>query len=191
MRALTFYFDPRCPWAWRTSLWAREVQRLGLVTIEWKLYCLAEINRDQDQTPDVAPMDPALRTLLLARRLGGMAAVDRLYLALGRARHEHREDLNDIATIEMALEEAGLERGLVRRALDDPSTDAEVLTEHREAVSRYSAFGVPWLVLDGSDFGFFGPVIDAVPEGEAARALWEHTAWFLEQPAFFELKRLR
>jgi 2-hydroxychromene-2-carboxylate isomerase len=186
---LSFYFDPRCPWAWRTSLWAREVQRLGLVSIEWRLFSLAEINRNPEVTPDVGPMDAALRTLLLARRRGGMDAIDRLYLALGRARHERREDLKAISTIEAALVEAGLDRRLSQQALDDPSTDQEVLDEHRDVVARYGAFGVPWLVLGDCPFGFFGPVIDTVPEGEAARALWEHTAWFLTQPAFFELKR--
>jgi hypothetical protein len=89
------------------------------------------------------------------------------------------------------LEEAGLPRTLLQQALDDPSTEHEALAEHREAVERLGAFGVPWLVLEGQSLGLFGPVISEVPQGEAALRMWEHVSWLLAQPYFFELKRAR
>ena len=191
MNTLTFYLDPRCPWAWRTSLWVREVQRQGLITVQWKLLSLNEINRDAEKTANPEPMNPALRTLLLARERGGQEAIDRLYLALGRARHDRQEDLSSMGTIEAALEEAKLERGLAQQAIDNPSTAQRVLEEHRDAVTLYGAFGVPWLVLDDNSFGFFGPVIDEIQDAETARTLWEHISWLLTQPAFYEMKRSR
>lgn len=192
MADLTFYFDPVCPWAWRTSLWVREVQKAQPLDVEWKVFSLSEINRGDDPlAAEHAESDAILRALVLARRVGGNDAVDRLYLALGRARHDRRENLKDEAVIEAALEEAGLDRALLRRALDDPSTDEEAHREHREAVDKYEAFGVPWLVLAGQRFGFYGPVITEVPSGDAAVELWQHTAWMLRQPYLYELKRER
>src|SRR5437763_17019313 len=132
-----------------------------------------------------------MRVLVQARRQGGNEAVERLYLALGRARHERRENLKNEGVAEVALEEAGLPRGLLRQALDDVSTEQEALAEHREAKEKYGAFGVPWMVLEGRSFGLFGPVISEVPQGEAALQLWERVSWLLTQPYFYELKRER
>lgn len=192
MASLTFYFDPVCPWAWRTSLWVREVQRATPLDVHWKILNLAEINREHDSlAAERAQSAPAFRALVLARRLGGEEAIDRLYLALGRARHERRENLRSEEVIEAALAEAGQERELLRAALDDSSTDQEVLDEHNEAVKRFNAFGVPYLVLGERDFGLFGPVISEVPRGDAALELWEHVSWMLTQPYLYELKRER
>jgi 2-hydroxychromene-2-carboxylate isomerase len=192
MAKLTFFFDPICPWAWRTSLWVREVRKQRDLDITWKVFSLSEINRGDDPLAEEhAKSDAVLRALVLARRQGGNDAVDRLYLALGRARHERREDLQSDVVVKAALQEAGLARSLLAQALDDPSTDQEVMAEHREAAERYGAFGVPWLVAAGQEFGFYGPIITVVPKGDAAVDLWEHTSFLLTQPYFYELKRDR
>ena len=192
MPTLTFYTDPLCPWAWRTALWAIEVRKMRQLTIDWKLFSLTEVHRSAD-TPaeDQPPTDITLRTLIQARRVGGNDAVERLYLALGRARHERRENLKSEDVLAAALEQAGLSVSLLADALGNPSTESDLLSEHRDSVERLGAFGVPWLVLDQRSFGLFGPVITEVPEGQAAAELWDHTAWFLTQPSFFELKRDR
>jgi len=82
-----------------------------------------------------------------------------------------------------------LDPSLARRALDDPTTLDDVLNEHRDAVERMKAFGVPWIVVDGDDMGFFGPVIGELPEGRRAVELWEHFRWMGRQPYLYELKR--
>jgi predicted acyl esterase len=168
------------------------VQKVQPLDVEWKVFSLSEMNRGNDPlAAEHAQSDAVLRALVLARRVGGNDAVDRLYLTLGQARHDRRENLKDEGVIEAALEGAGLDRALLRRALDDPSTDDAVWSEHREAVEKYDAFGVPWLVLAGQRIGFFGPVIDQVPTGEAAAELWRHTSWMIQQPYLYELKRER
>jgi 2-hydroxychromene-2-carboxylate isomerase len=130
--------------------------------------------------------------LALARRRHGEEAVDRLYAALARARFERDEELGDPAVCEAALEEAGLDRGLRAAALADPTTREEVEAEHGAIVASRGAFGVPTLVLDdGQGPELFGPVIDPVPEGEAAGQLWDRVAWLMRQPGFFEVKRSR
>src|SRR5688572_9431938 len=39
-----FYFDVVCPWAWRTSLWIREVAKVRPITRCWKFLSLEMIN---------------------------------------------------------------------------------------------------------------------------------------------------
>jgi len=187
---LRFYFDPICSWTWQTSLWVREVREHSKLEIQWKVLSLSEMNRGHDAQAGIhAKSDNALRILVQARREGGNAAIDRLYLALGQA--QRRQNMDSEEVLEAALEEAQLDRALLRQALDDSSTKDEVMADHNEAVTRYGAFGSPWLVLGDQEFGFFGPVIANVPRGAAALELWERVSWLLQQPHFYELKRAR
>jgi hypothetical protein len=129
--------------------------------------------------------------MALVRLIAGNEAVERLYLALGAARHGRKEDITDPAVIQVALTKAELDPDLVNVALSDENTIAAVLADHDEAVARYQAFGVPTIALDGSDVGFYGPIIREVPRGEEAGEYWDHFAWALRQPNLFELKRER
>ncbi len=90
-----------------------------------------------------------------------------------------------------AAEQAGLNPEIVDEALADESTINDVLSDHEEAVSRYHAFGVPTIAFEGSNVGFYGPIINTVPKGEEAAELWDYTSWALGQPNLFELKRDR
>lgn len=185
-----FYLDPACPWAWRTARWIREAARVRPLEVRWKCLSLEEINRVRGTLRDAHQASRVpFRVLVLARRRGGEEAVERLYVALGAARHERRHDLGDPATVQAALAEAGLSDTLYDDALADPSTEREYLAEHTEVVER-GGFGVPTLVLDGRP-PIFGPVIDPVPEGEEAGVLYDHVAALSRIPTFFELKRTR
>jgi 2-hydroxychromene-2-carboxylate isomerase len=157
--------------------------------IEWKFFSLAAVNE----------LDPAryapLRVAALARREGGNHAVDLAYLALGRMFHERREryeTVDEFAPMaRVALPEVGLDPDLVQRALEDESTLEDVLVEHREAVEKLGAFGVPWLLPDDGTSGFFGPVVGERLRGEQALELWDHFIWISAQPSLYELKRGR
>lgn len=190
---INFHFDPLCPLAWRTFLWIREARNVRPIDITWRFFSLEVVNRKEGVTPDVQHDGSwaAERTLALARRLGGNAAVERLYLTLGAAQHGRRESIKDIAVIEAAVKQADLDPGIVEAALSDESTIKEVLSDHEEAVRRYRAFGVPTIAIEGSEVGFYGPIIQFVPRGEDAGEMWDHLEWALHQPNLFELKRDR
>ena len=163
------------------------------VAVRWRLFSLEEVNKG-DGTVDweSGRSAPVLRVLALVRRQHGEEAVDRLYAALCRARFERDEKLDDPAVCEAALEEADLDRGLRAAALADPSTREIVEAEHAAIVESREAFGVPTLVLDdGEGPEMFGPVIDPVPQGEAAGELWDRLVWLMRQPGFYEVKRSR
>ena len=190
-QAVDFYFDVSCPWAWRTSLWIREVEKVRPIQVTWKFLSLAKINEAGDYARDSHTASHATFPLLArARERGGNDAVGRLYLALGQARHERKESLADAAVIERALTEAGLDPAWRTEAAAEPGVEKCILEEHQEGVERLKAFGVPTLSINGQR-GFFGPVITSVPTGEDAGELWDHIAWLAAREDFFEYKRSR
>lgn len=186
-----FYFDPVCPWAWRTSLWIREAAKVRPMDIEWRLFALDTANRAAGNPPRENHQQSLIpfRVMVQARREHGPEVLDKLYLGFGRARHDNQSKINQVDVMEQVLEEAGLDRGLVARALADATTEQEWQHEHA-AMAERGAFGVPTLLIDDAA-PLYGPVIGDVPEGDAAGELWDHVVWLSRQPKFFELKRPR
>jgi len=190
-QAVDFYFDPSCPWAWRTALWIREVEKVRPIQVTWKFLSLAKVNEAGDYSRDSHAASHATFPLLArARERFGNDAVCRLYMALGQARHERKESLGDPAVIERALTEAELDPAWRTEAAAEPGVEERILAEHQDGVERLKAFGVPTLSINGQR-GFFGPVITSVPTGEDAGELWDHIAWLAARDDFFEYKRSR
>ena len=185
-----FYLDPICPWSWRTSLWIREVAKVRPIDVHWKFLSLEEINRPAGTLKDSQLQSRGpFRVMTLARRRHGDEAVDKLYLAFGKARHDHGDDLSDESVVKSAIEEAGYSPSLLDEAMADPSTEQEYIAEHKAVVER-GGFGVATLEIDGSD-PIFGPVIQPVPGGEEAGQLFDYVAAMSTKKYFFELKRSR
>jgi 2-hydroxychromene-2-carboxylate isomerase len=188
---IRFHFDPRCPWAWESSKWIREVAQVRDIEIEWAFFSLEEQNK-----PETSPLrDPevrgtaAFRTLALIRRSEGNDAVDSVYRAIGERVHERREDFT-VGVVRSALEEVGLKAELVDDALADEVTIKEVSEEHYAVASSVGCFGVPTIVLPTGE-AMFGPVVSVAPTGEAAGELWDHFEWLTRQDYLFEMKRER
>ena len=186
-----FHFDPLCPWAWQSSRWIREVERVRPIQVEWRLFSLKLVNDpDSDPLADAHTRGtPALRTLALVRREGGNELVGRLYERIGEHVHERGEGLSP-EVVKEALVDIGLDGGLLDRALADDSTMDEVRADYDAAVSEAGCFGVPTIVTS-SGKAIFGPVVSTAPEGESAGELWDHVRWLIEEDTFFELKRDR
>ncbi len=192
--AIRFYFDPLCPWCYQTSRWARRLAELGEVELTWGLFSLEVVNSDNPATAEKghARSAPALRTMVMARQVGGHDAVGALYAAVGARYHEHGQPLEDPDMIREALEEIDIDPGLFDKALGDASTWDAVVEEHTALVERTRSFGVPTVVLDGGDGpAIFGPVIADVPDDEDAVELFRHVAWLARYDNFAELKRDR
>jgi len=189
-----FYADPLCPWCWRTALWIRDVARRQPLEVNWKLFSLMVVNHpDEFRNEQWLKWFSLERVLLAARRCGGNAAVERLYMSFGEVIHGQgrRDDLGSEAGVVECLRQAGLPESLYQDALADPSTEQELLEEHRGAAERLRAFGVPTIALEGSSIGLFGPVVEPIPTDAEADALWEHVRWMLGRPYLWELKRER
>lgn len=190
-----FHFDPICPWCYQTSRWARRLAELDVIELDWGLFSLELQNAGKEPEALAAAharSERGLRTAVAVRDESGADAVGRFYEHLGKRVHEQGEALEDPATVEGALVDAGLPAGLCRQAMDDEATAEQVAAEHRELCDRTRSFGVPTIVLDGgAGAAIFGPVITEVPDDDDAVALWEHVSWLTRYGNFAELKRDR
>ncbi|MBW8826302.1 MAG: hypothetical protein JF603_08140 [Acidobacteria bacterium] len=190
-----FHFDPRCPWCYQTSRWAKDLERLGEIEIEWGVFSLEIVNQKEGEELTNPVSGPALRTAIVIRDTEGRNAIGPFYTALGQ-RLWHRpppptpEEMPD--AVRASLAEAGLDPGLCDKALADDSTWQAVVDEHNEVVSRFGAFGVPTIILDnGEGPAIFGPVIYEPPADDEAIELWRHTSWMVRNANVTELKRAR
>ena len=171
----------------------RVVAKQRPVSVAWKLFSLAVVNHGNDYNAEAHNKGFRLeRAMIAARRAGGNEAVEKLYMAFGDAQHGRREDLSDPAVIRGCLEEAGLPEDLYDKAQADPTTEADLLAEHEKAVNDMAAFGVPTIRQEGNaEVGWFGPIIDSVPEGPEAVKLFDYLMQSYEFPYMFEMKRTR
>lgn len=196
MTKVRFYFDPVCPWAWRASLWMREVAKVRDIEIEWDFLSLKAVNSaNKENLKDSHFMSEAgFRVMALLRREKAKDEandlIDRLYIELGKARHDHQQDIGTGEVMQAVLSAVGLDTTLLNRAMSDDSTLDDVQNSHIEAL-RLGSFGVPALLLPAQTKTTFGPVLDRVPTGEDAGQLWDRVSWLMERPEFFELKRTR
>ena len=70
--SLRFYFDPVCPWAWRTSLWIREVAKVRPLSIEWDILSLQAVNKGKDSLKETHfKSEKGFRIMALLRRKYG------------------------------------------------------------------------------------------------------------------------
>src|SRR5271170_2739606 len=60
MDAVRFHFDPICPWCYQTSRWAKRVEQLGEIELDWGLFSLEVVNlKDGERSPRAAsPVGP-------------------------------------------------------------------------------------------------------------------------------------
>ena len=191
--AITFYLDPMCPYSYQTSVWIREVraQLADGLDITWRFFSLEEVNLEPAKRhPWERPWSYGfgqMRVGTLIRRELGNEAMDRWYATIGHAffydgRKTHVPDVHaDV------IEDAGFDRELVVRALDDPTTLDEPRAEHEDAVARYGAHGVATIILPG-DYAVYGPVVVPAPRGEEALALWDLVRSMSRFPHLYELR---
>ena len=195
MELVRFYFDARCPWCWQTSRWARRLEELGEIQLEWAPFSLEVVNLEDGKDPRAleAHSGPGLRTAVLLADTVGAKAVGAFYAALGRRQFDEPPPPEDgLAWATGALSAAGLAPDVCEKAMADPSTWDRVVDSTLEIAAKIGKLGVPTLMLDPPDGpAIFGPVISEPPDDDEAVELWKHTQWLLRNENFAEFKRSR
>lgn len=195
-----FWFDPLCPWAWMTSRWMLEVEKVRDVEVRWHVMSLAVLNEDKlDELPEeyrdmleTKAWGP-VRVVIAAQQKHGDDIVGPLYTALGTRFHNQGQDPTREAIVG-ALEDLGLPAELADYA-DSDAYDAELRASHKEGIDKVGQdVGTPVIAVPGSDgeqIAFFGPVVTPAPKGEDAAKLWDGTLLVASVPGFYEIKRTR
>ncbi|HZG04551.1 MAG TPA: disulfide bond formation protein DsbA [Streptomyces sp.] len=194
-----FWFDPICPWAWMTSRWMLEVEKLRPVEVRWHVMSLSVLNENRLEELPQKYVDllevgwGPVRVLIAAEQKHGAEVLGPLYTAMGTRFHNQGRP-KDRETIVDALTEVGLPAELADAA-DTDAYDERLRASHEEGIRLVGEdVGTPVIAVPGADgrqVAFFGPVVTPAPKGEAAARLWDGTLLVASTPGFYELKRTR
>jgi protein-disulfide isomerase-like protein with CxxC motif len=187
-----FWFDPICPWAWISSRWMLEVEKLRPVEVTWHVMSLAVLNEDKDipeaYREGLRTAWGPVRVVTAAQQAHGPEVVLPLYTALGTRFHNGKEP-RERATFEAALADVGLPADLADAAESTEYDDA-IRASHADGIDRVGQeVGTPVISVNG--MSVFGPVLSPIPRGEAAAKLWDGVLLIAGTDGFFELKRSR
>lgn len=196
---ITFYFDPSCPFSWITSRWLLQISDQRDVDVAWRPFSLAlkndELTEKSDETSHAQSHRDShrmLRVMLAAEQTHGVELI-RSYTESGMVRHILGDPLDDdgIAWVIRNLE---IPEGIIAAA-DDASFDEQLQASLDDALSVVgNDIGVPTIVFElpnGSKQGYFGPVLNELPDLEDSLRIWDGLSQLATVPGFYELKRSR
>jgi 2-hydroxychromene-2-carboxylate isomerase len=190
-----FWFDPLCPWAWITSRWMLEVEKVRPVTTRWHVMSLAYLNLVQHEGKGLTEeylerMEKAwgpIRVCAAAAAERGDDILLPIYTALGTRFHDQQR--RDSAAVAEAVAELGLPDSVLEAATSTDLDDA-IKASHQAGMDQVGLdVGTPIISVEGN--AFFGPVVTPIPRREAAGRLWDGVMAVTATDGFFELKRTR
>lgn len=191
---IDFWFDPACPWCWRTSRWLLSVAPERDLDIHWHSISLLEKNGGAEKVPEqfLTRVQATHRMLRVTERLRMQGAtedtVGRFYTEVGAQIHHDGVPAEEV-DVRRVLQALGCDPDLAAAASDESLDD--VIRASMEEGLRLAGrdVGTPILSIGGG--ALFGPVLDPVPTGEEALRVFDAVATLAQAPGFWELKRSR
>ncbi|HAT1244258.1 DsbA family protein [Corynebacterium striatum] len=192
-----FWFDCTCPFAWATSRWIKEVEKVRDIEVTFEPMSLSVLNDGRDLDPGYMEMmkanwGPARVAAKVA--IEAPEKVDAYYTAMGTLIHGKSQGGKKgygayDELIAQALSDAGLPTEFASVA-NTEEVDEQLRAFHNAGISEVGdEVGTPVVKL--GDTAFFGPVITRIPEGEEAGEIFDAAVRLAQYPYFFELKRTR
>jgi hypothetical protein len=196
--SVDMWFDPICPWAWLTSRWLLEVERVRPIDVNFHVMSLSVLNEGRDLPEKYRDLMKTgwapVRICVAAEQKYGPEVLRALYTALGTRIHPRGEERGP-ELYRAALAEARLDTGLAE-AGESTEFDEALRASHDAGMKPVGMdVGTPVIHAPGSVAGekiaFFGPVVTPAPKGEAAGRLWDGVLLVAGTPGFYEIKRTR
>ena len=190
---MDFWFDPACPFAWVTSRWVLEAEKVRNIDVHFHVMSLAVLNENRDISDDyrkrLATAWGPVRVAIAAAQAHGDEVLAPLYTAMGT--RIHNEKIEDRSRRDRA--DAGrawdCRQNWPRPPTSTEYDDALRASHHAGMDAVGDDVGTPTIHINGT--AFFGPVITRIPRGEEAGELWDAAVRLASFPYFFELKRTR
>ena len=188
-----FWFDPLCPWAWLTSRWMLEVEKVRPVETRFHIMSLTVLNENREELSDKykALMSRAMgpvRVCAAAEATKGADILRPLYTEMGTRIHNEGRGFEDDVLAD-AVAALGLPAELME-ATSSTEYDDAIRASHKDGIDRVGMeVGTPVISVEGTSF--FGPVVTPMPKGEDAGKLWDGVRLVANTDGFFELKRTR
>ncbi|MDA8282930.1 MAG: disulfide bond formation protein DsbA [Actinomycetota bacterium] len=192
------WVDPICPYAWMTSRWLLEVERVRSITVRFHVMSLSVLNDGRQDLPERYRrlLDVGwgpVRVAIAAEQAHGQEVLRALYGALGTSLHPQGRDIGRDLYLD-ALSDVGLPTSLADAAESTDFDQALRASHHAGMDPVGDDVGTPVIHApgpDGEPVAFFGPVVIPAPKGEAAGRLWDGVLLVAGTDGFFELKRSR
>jgi 2-hydroxychromene-2-carboxylate isomerase len=151
-RQFDVFYDYLCPFVYRASVL---LQNLGdskerAIDVRWRYFSLVQVNSKDEGWTVWGALDSEARGRLAfkaAEAARRQDAFDGFHMALLRARHERRADIDDVAVVERVAEDSGLDIDRFRKDLADPQIMLALERDHRSAVADHGVFGTPTFVF--------------------------------------------
>jgi predicted DsbA family dithiol-disulfide isomerase len=193
VRQLDVFYDYLCPFVFRASVLLKNVNDSGErpLDIRWRYFSLMQVNSKVegftvwDASDSEARGRLAFKAAEAARRQN---AFDDFHMALLRARHEQRVDIDEIAVVEQIAEDTGLDLDRFRKDIADPEIVSALERDHRAAVADYGVFGTPTFIFEGGAAAYVR--LSEPPEASDSVAIFDRViAIGAEEPRILEIKR--
>ena len=198
---IQFYFDPSCPWCWITSRWLHDVSANRDLTIEWLPFSLAIKNDELSSDNKSEYAGAHLEAHKVLQAIEVMIEMDsslnrfELYTAYGKRHFIDGKSYEDIDLQDICSDlNISTDSESAIEAINN--YDDSVLEQHvQNAINIVgNDVGVPLIIFeneDGEKQGYFGPVLQQLPNEQEGLDLWDGLSKLASSKHFYELKRGR